>query len=50
MAKVDKINYDGTVDVILNGDLWRNLKVQVSVNKGDMVQVDNRVEIVLFRV
>ncbi len=50
MAKVDKVNYDGTVDVILNGDLWRNLKAQVSVSKGDVVQVDGSVSVVLFRV
>lgn len=50
MAKVDKVNYNGTVDVILNGDLWRNVQTNIPVSKGDVVEVDNRVEKVLRRI
>ena len=51
-ATVDKVNVDGTVDVVLqNGDLYRNLNVNtVRVTKGDIVEVDPRAQVVVFKV
>lgn len=47
---IDKVNEDGTVDVVINRDLWRNLKSDVIVAKGDVVKVDNQKKVVVFRV